>query len=460
MNKKIFYFTLATIFSQLFAFGTLFLYTSVLEPSLYAIVAVFEVILFFIQASVGLALDRSAQRFYVDYDGGYIIALTSSAVILLTLFIFVLVTLLSYGIPFLEYIEVSYYQFCAIYIAAVGYILHAVVLVKYQFEEKAMLYFFTSVAKTASFFLLSYIMLNYYEPSPTAFIYSSLITGIVLIFMSLVINKPRMFGNKHLTLFKEMLRYSIPFVPTLVASWVLLWSNRLFMVGVVEANDIGIFSAAQRVGMIFFVFVQAVSLVATPVLYKKLKEGQLAESNRLMNTYFGLFFLTASLIVFYLPRVLTQILGSEYENIGFFISVIMFANFITAIMGISTNILFNFYKQTLLQMKVFLSCAAIALALNTLLIPMFKLDAVLFNMVFMVLVLFCSHLYLCKRSTNFSLSYIRLLLLIVGFASVCYFENRLNYLVENTIVVMGVEAIICILIVFFTCRTFIKEETC
>lgn len=460
MNNKILYFTFATVLSQVFAFGALFMYTSILQPNVYAVVAIFEVILFFLQASIGLAIDRAAQRFYVDYDGNYVISIASSVAILLTMMSLLLIIIFNTFFHFSDDFNIHIFEFLGIYIAAVGYILHSIILVKYQFENKPKLYFLSSIAKTLSFFLLSLIFLNFYKPSASAFIYSSGLSGIFLTLMAILITKPILLRKVNLPLCYEMLRYAAPFVPTLLASWVLLWSNRLFMVGVVDANDIGVFSAAQRVGMIFFVFVQAVTLVATPTLFEKLKAGQTLHSNRLINVYFSLFFFIGTLIVFYLPLVLSFIFDSSYQDLGFYIAIIMFANFISAAMAVSTNIIFNFYKKTVLQMTVFLCCAVVALVLNFALIPLFALHAVLFNLIFVVSILFCLHLYYCKVSTNFRLTYLRLLVFVFAFGLVCLVDSTFTFIVVNEFIEASIKMVFCLLIGFYTIRSFIRIEQC
>lgn len=461
MNKKILYFTLATGISQLFAFAALFLYTSFLAADVYALIAIFETVLFFLQAGVGLALDRAAQRYYVDHDGKKIIALASTGVIVVSAAFFVILWGFFLLLPMLERLGLNGWQFSAIYLTATGYLLHAVVLVKYQFSEQPKLYFLASVTKTGSFFVLSLLILVYYEKSANAFIYAGVLTGCGLIIMSIAINKLAVLDRDNYVLLKSMLSYAMPFVPTLLAAWVLLWSNRLFMVGHIDSHDIGVISVAQRVGMVFFVFTQAISLVATPALYRHLKAGEMVASSQLINAFFGIFFLVATAIVFFLPQILPLVLSTDYEAAGVFITVIMFANFTSALMAVSTNILFNFYKKTKLQMQVFLICALLALLLNMLLIPLFKMDAVLFNLVFPGLALFVLHLYLCHKSTGFVLPYGKLALLLFGFAAICVAADYLNTQVSSNVIALSIEVTVCLIIGYFTVKPLVfKERQC
>ena len=457
MNSKIIYFTLATAFSQLLAFASLFLYTSFLEPGIYATIAVFEAVLFFLQVSVGMALDRSAQRFYIDHSGSFIISLATSGVLLISGFLLIILVIISLLFPILTYINVGFYEFVAIYMAAVGYIVHSIILVKYQFEEKPKLYFLTSVSKTGLFLLVSYLVLENITITPAAFIYSSFFTGCVLLFVSLVIAKPILIKEKNIPLFSEMLTYSMPFVPTLIASWLLLWSSRLFMVGNIEAGDIGVYGVTQRIGMVFFIFTQSISLVITPILYRNLKEEKISESILIIKRYFSIFLLVATSIVFVLPKLLSYIFDSQYIGVDYFLPFIVFVNFISALMGVSTTILFNFYKETALQMKIFFVVSLATLVLNIYLIPIYKMNGVLFNLVFSVLVLFFVHLYFCKKIIGLAVSYSYFLVLIFSIAFVCYLPSYMSKFYFSELTRIYIELAIAGLMLVYNFKLFIVD---
>lgn len=395
MNKNTLFYSGAVGVAQIFSFLTLFAYTKNLKPELYAYIAIFETIIMLLQSCIGGAIDRGAQRYLVDLAADKVI---SSAVWICTALSIVLFPVVWTG--FTLFSQYTSLEISMMYIAAFGYILHSIILVKYQFSERPKLYFYASISKTLSFFVFSLVFIYLFNLEEKSFLYSSVITGLLLVFITILVVKPKLLYVKDFVFIKDILTYSLPFVPTLLASWCIIWSSRIFMTGHIDAHEIGIFSAAQRVAMVFFIFTQAVTLVATPMLFRLLNDCRKKDVCDYMLLNIKVLMIIALCISFFLPSVLSIVMGEDYEGIRCYISLLMYVNFLSAVMGISTSILFNFYKQTALQMKVFLIVSFFAFFLNALLIPAFNMLGVFLSLLIPMVFLLIIHFYYVNKIVN------------------------------------------------------------
>lgn len=449
MNRNTLYYGGSVGVAQIFSFLTLFAYTENLRPEIYALVAIFETVLLLLQSCIGGAIDRGAQRFYLEREPNKVISTSATIGIGGALFLFPLVLSGTLILSQLTPIELS-----MIYIAALGYILHAIMLVKYQFLGQPKYYFYASMAKTLSFFLSSLFCLYILKMKQEAFLYSGLSSAVFLIIISVWIVKPHYRHLKDIAFVKEMLGYSLPFVPTLLASWCIIWSSRMFMVGHINAQDIGVFSAAQKVAMVFFVFTQAVTLVATPTLFKLLKEDKSIEAIKTMLLNIKILMVVALCISFFLPDILALIVPEGYESVRIYITLMMYVNFISAIMGVSTNILFGFYRKTALQMKVFLVISLLALVMNGTLIPVLGMTGVVLSLLIPITLLLVLHFYFIRESIDIS-SFCNKVALICIVVSVVFLLDYL-LVIEGVGKVFSVLYEVCIML--FLCLIMFRDK--
>ena len=444
MNKNTIFYTGAMGVAQVFSFLALFAYTANLKPEVYALVAIFETVLLLLQSCVSFAIDRATQRFYLDKEPNKVISTSASIGLSIALF---LLPLTLVGATFFS--QLTLIELLILYVAATGYILHTIILVKYQFSEQPKYYFYASLTKSLSFFLSSVFFLYVFRMKEEAFLYSSLLTGFVLVFLGVWITKPHYRHLKDTLFVKEMLAYSLPFVPTLLASWVITWSSRFFMVGNVDAAEIGVFSAAQKVAMVFFIFTQAITLVATPAMYRFLKEKKMQQAKRSIIINLKVVMIIALCVAFFLPKLLSYIIGGEYRDIRVFIMLLMYVNFVSAVLGLSTSILFNFYKKTVLQMKLFLAISVLALILNTYLIPEFGVTGVIISLLIPTTILAVSHFYLVMKFLSFPSFFFDVFYIYICFVMLLLFDYFIIDDIFNGISVIYVEIILIFLLGFW-----------
>ena len=400
MNRKLISYGFAIGLPQIISFVTLLILSSYLGNELYAKIAIFETVIFFLQATIGLAVGRSASRFFIDGDGDYIISLASSVVIFSSLLLFLISSFLLTYLNLLSIIGVSYTQYIMLYISSLGYILTAISLVKYQFENEATKYLLLSVLKTSLLLGGIYVSVLILGMGINSFPVSHLFAGLSLVIVSILINRPRLVGSSDLKVVKNMLLYSLPFVPTLIAAWIMSWSNRFFMVNEVPLSEIGIYSIIQRFCMVYFVVTQASAVFFTPVMYRKLHQNLYSEVSNISIILISAYFIASVVLFLALTYFLVWYYNYDYKLTFSFVAMLMVVNLLSSITAVSTNILFNYYKKTLIQMYIYLCVAALSLLLNYYLIPEFKMYGVFFALVFPLVILNFVHalyFYLTKE---------------------------------------------------------------
>lgn len=395
MNKQTLYYLGAVGGGQSLSLVVFLLYINNFTPTVYAIIGLFETALLLLQSIVGGAVEKAAQRFYVDNNPSTVISTASSIALAFSFFISPVLILILTITQLMSAAEII-----AIYFAAVSYVLHAIVLVKYQFEGKPKKYFLFSMIKPLLLLISILFLLHQDYPGQEIFIYSCYFSGAILLIISSIITRPSYNRLVDKTLVNEMLKFSLPFLPTLISAWIINWSSRFFMTGHVELDDIGIFSAAQKIAMLFFVFSQALTLVATPRVYRLLNNQHLLHTKGLMVLNIKVLAFLALLIVFFLPIVINYIVPNTYVGLETYLLILICINFISASMGVTSNLLFSFYKKTFTQMVHFLFIAVLAILMNTFLIPMYGIIGVFISLLLTMSFMLFGHIYLVQKFSS------------------------------------------------------------
>ena len=387
MNRRLISYCFAIGLPQIISVVTLLILSSNFGSELYAKIAIFESVMFFLQATIGLAVGRSASRFFIDGDGNYIISLASSVVMISSLLLFLISSFLFTYLNLFSIIGVSYTQYTMLYISSLGYILTAISLVKYQFENETTKYLLLSVLKASLLLGSIYLSVLVLGMGTNAFPVSHLFAGLSLVIISILINRPRLIVFHDLKVVKNMLLYSLPFVPTLIAAWILSWSNRFFMVNEIPLSEIGVYSIIQRFCMVYFIVTQACTVFFTPVMYRKLQQNMVSEVSNISIKVISAYFTASIVLLIALTYFLVWNYDYEYKLTFSFVAMLMVVNFLSSITAVSTNIFFNYYKKTLIQMYIYLCVAALSLLLNYYLIPEFRMYGVFFALVFPLVIL-------------------------------------------------------------------------
>ena len=425
----IFSYASSVAIAQFFTFLSLLLYTNVLSPSIYALVALFESILLLFQMFLGFSFDKGAQRYFISIGEKKVLSVALLLAISISAIIYIVTTIIV-----IFFYKDYYFYFNIIFFGALAYAAHAILLVKFQFTNKITSFFIFSALKPLLFLISSFYFLFYKELLEEAFINALLINSFVLFGFSILIIKPSFSYLSDSTFIKRIIKFSYPFVPILIASWFLNWSSRLFMVDHIDQSEIGVFSLAQRLGMFLFIFFQALNLAAAPQIYKFFESKKIENVKNLMNFNSALLVFLGLATFYFLPHLVTVIFPSDFSNLTIYLLPIIFINVVMGLMGLTTNFVFTYLEKTYDQMIIYLSVAFLSLSLNIALIPYFKMFGVIAALILPVIFLFFVHyFYVSMKFKKIQFSFLLVyVLLFSGFALMPFMLEVLGFNSETT----------------------------
>lgn len=134
--------------------------------------------------------------------------------------------------------------------------------------------------------------------------------GIVAIARDIDLRTIRRFSAPHLV---DMLRFGLPLVPMNLASWVLILSDRYILNWLTSTTDVGVYSAAYRVGGLVLVAVATpVNLAIAPVVFRLYQTRRFDRLFQLVNGATVVVLVAAGLLSFAGPVILRVLAGSQY----------------------------------------------------------------------------------------------------------------------------------------------------
>lgn len=137
-------------------------------------------------------------------------------------------------------------------------------------------------------------------------------------------------------LFKSMLSFGLPLVPTSISLWVLNYSNRYFLTRLGTLNDISILAVGTRLAAIVGLFITSVQIAWPPFAYSLIKDPAIAKRtySRVL-TLFVLVSVTIAVTISIFAREAILLLAtSKYIDSVKIVSLIMFGTISWGVVGI------------------------------------------------------------------------------------------------------------------------------
>ena len=282
--------------SKLINFFLIPLYTNVLTSEQYGItdlvftvcsIAVPVIILNISEAIMRFALDEDANRNDIMSIG------------IMMSFVSLIAALILYVISLL-YEPIAPYRWY-VYLYAVTYGICEISICYLRGKEKLMFYSISNIIRTLSIAVFNILLLVVWKQGIPgylmAYIFSNVVTTIFAFFAGNVPEVIRHF-NVDKALFKRMVKYSIPLIPTSFMWWIINSSDRLMITAMISVSVSGIFAVASKIpsliSFISTIFNQAFSYSA---IHEEKSEDRVEFNNRIfdylfsMVTVFGLFVL-------------------------------------------------------------------------------------------------------------------------------------------------------------------------
>lgn len=381
----------ATFFTKALGFISVPIFTRLLTPDEYGILAIFTSIISISTILLGLNFHGAVNRYYHEKDkkfGEYI----SSNILFLFFFnivSFYFINLFKKEISILINIDVD--VFIIAIIVAIFNIPVRMFLSYLQTSKQSDKYSLLSVSKSVLILVISIVWV--YLLSEQRFfgkIYGNLVVSLIIFIISIIyfikLGKPK-FKFKYV---KYSLLYGIPLIPHALSGFILSYFDRIAINQITGSLDTGLYSFAYNVGMIMNVVVMAMNKAWVPMFYDNLKKDNYKKINNMAKKYAKyIFFAAITLILF--SRELVMILADEkYYSALDLVPIIILSYVFVFLYTIFAN--YSFYRKRtgLISFATFLA-GFTNIGLNYWLIPMFGYIAAAYTTLFSYMLLFIFH---------------------------------------------------------------------
>lgn len=407
----------ASMLPALLSFILLPFYSKQLSTAEFGIIAAMGVLSSVLAVFANLALDRAAFRFYFDSD-----AEAARRRVLGTFFLGALgvaalcgaVLLLARPLLLLAYPDIPFYPYYVFTILTVCLsVCEGFVLGYFRVAEKPRLYLLMMFLVISLQGGLIYYFVMVRGEGALGQVRALLYTALVLLPVYLGVAVRQFSWRFDWQLFKQGVGFSWPFIPTLLIAWVLNWSDSVFLANYSTLAEVGLYSMAYKISMVFFILTSAFAVAYQPVFFRKANQADQSSARaQLAGIIFvasRAFIAAAFLLALFAEDVVRLLLDRQYHGIYPLIRVIVLSHIFAAIMGISSNLYYLQSKRSQLQLAVVSSSAVVNLALNFLLVPRFGSYGAAGATVLAMMALTVMHYQFAKSCYFINIGWLRLL---------------------------------------------------
>jgi len=299
--------------------------TRYLSPQEYGIIAIFIVSTTIAVNFIGLNLSAAIQRLYVDYPRDELSKYIGTAIIIICV-VSILFLGISFGsksiISLLTTIPPSWIP--AIIILAFFQVIISIIQVIWRMERRPKHFVSFQLLMTITNLSLSILFviwfLWHWQGRLLGIIISTALCGT----LGLFILYRKGFLNFHFNIdhAKAMLIFSLPLIPHTLSTWIMNGSDRLFIVNMVGAGAVGLYSVGYALGQIIQLLQHAFSQAWVPYLFEELKKDQEAIKIRVVKfIYFHhiAIIILALFLHFAAPYILSILVGKNFQGSSKFV---------------------------------------------------------------------------------------------------------------------------------------------
>lgn len=202
--------------------------------------------------------------------------------------------------------------------------------------------------------------------------------AIVGIFM-INFNKRLIYFKWSLTIFKELIHYSIPLVFATGTSWINNYGNRFVMLNYLSVSEIGVYTVALKISSIFLLLDQAFRMAWTPYLFEIIDKPNHREIIKKVVFYLTIFLIISIIIISgFAGYIVKIVVTNKYilaSSIIPFICTAFSINILTQIVNIGPAI----RKKTWYNTGIYFLGALVNILSLYYLIPRYNLLGVVFS---------------------------------------------------------------------------------
>ena len=414
--KNTIIYSLGRILPQAINFVLLPIYSEYLSPSQYCIIESMLVLSTILTIIFSFATERSMFRVYYDYkeeedkkkfigNTTILIAISATFFLGLTFILHTPISKIYSEIPFNPYFI---YAILIAYTTAFSYITQTL----FQVKENALAFFITSVIAFLIEILLTIYFVIITKEEAIGLLKAKLIANTLMFPLYLYIIKRSSIFQIDKSIIKNIFSFSLPMLPSLLTSWVMNMSNRVFIENYFTLQEVGIFSMASKLSSIASILLGALFTAYNPMFYRlasdkdqPIAKNKIQQLNRLLVVAI---FIVSFLVVFFSKEVVF-ILNSRYQEAVMYIPTLVLANAITYLASIYGLMIYQ-NKKSGVMMYIYITGAIFSIIFNYILVPQFGAFGASWVNIIASLVILLLSIYYAKKNYYIPLQYIYILL--------------------------------------------------
>lgn len=360
--------TIGTFASKLLVYFLMPLYTAILSTEQYGTADLITNAANLLIPFCCIGITHGVFRFAADEDESNKVIFSSGvSVLLISSAVFLLV---SPFISFIPYFE-SYAWLIAFYVISSNF--HTVVKEYIRAKGKMKLYAAQSILGTALVIAFNLLFLIPMKLGIVGYVLSVAVADAVgTVFLIIYAKLYRDFSFKSVSKIKikEMLKYSLPMMPTTVIWWITNVSDRFIVTAICGSGENGLYSAAYKIptviALVAGVFNEAWQLSA---ISESKDEGEVSDFfSAVFERYQAILFLGCSVLIPFTPLATRILLNESYFSAWTFMPVLLVATVFSSLVTFIGTI-YTVKKRTTMSLVTAAFGAGLNIVLNLLMIP-------------------------------------------------------------------------------------------
>jgi len=371
---------MGSIVQKLFSFLLVFLYTHYLTTTDIGVINTLQVFSAIYILFLSFGLERSLYRLYHDYktteEKKIFLGTINISILLIGSVIVGLTFLLKNQISLLFKGDIPFYPFIILAISDSFFnVLTIVPKLIFQIRGEAVKYLSITLGQ-AIVSLICILTILFLGKRTVYWVMLGNIIGYIIflpIYIKVAINNMSFVLN--VKILKNTLKYSLPIVPSLLSSWVINMSDRVFIEIYYGMPSVGLYSVVYKIGQVVQLFSVALLMAYNPMFFQMANSPNLdrGKLNKLHNQNILVLAVLCFSVALISNDVIAIFLPPTYLTVAHIVPAIVGGYFFIALTGLQ-NLSFYQDKNTLALMLVSIISAGINILFNFILIRPYGID--------------------------------------------------------------------------------------
>lgn len=365
-------YTIAKFFVSAISFIAIPIYTRLLIPSDYGVLAVFNSAVGIFAIIYGLQMYGSVGRYYLEKTDDFPDFLGSNVLVLVVLIIVEGAIFWIFREAIMNFLKVPTFLFSLLLITSIlsfGYAIYGNLLVV---KRKSNEYTIISVFRVISLFLISVVLMYHLKTNRyLGKIYAQILVTLVVFGYCFYKLLPQMKFNFKIEHLKYSINYNLPAIPGALSGFILTFSDRIIINQLTTSAKTGLYSLAYNIAMVLSVIYVGLFAAWFPTFVEDMRDGEHDKIRILTSRFTDIVLFFALLISLFSNEIIHIMAPAKYYPALHLIPIIVLGYVFLFIANVYSFFTSYRKKKIIVISMNLIVIAFINIGLNYLLIPKF-----------------------------------------------------------------------------------------